>query len=168
MCYAVLVANVFSRLGGLLKGAARGLLAGSSTSPTGAFFADLTPEEHQRMERQRRVALAAAQTVGGPAAWSRSAADLEVLQRMVDEEVFSPTQTFELQALGVVFGDVLETELGLRWVVVMDELGTDPTLRFRDTSIQVNALTMIAQRVTEGRPVKLRELMEEVRRSLPT
>jgi hypothetical protein len=57
--------------------------------------------------------------------------DLPVLQRLIDDRAFSKTQTYELQSLGIAFGDVLASELRLQWVMVTDEYGTDPTLRFK-------------------------------------
>jgi hypothetical protein len=32
---------------------------------------------------------------------------------------------------------VLASELPLRWVMVTDEYGTDPTLRFKETTLQI-------------------------------
>jgi hypothetical protein len=71
-----------------------------------------------------------------------------------------------LQCLGVSFGDVLESELPLRWVMVTDELGTDPTLRFKRTTIQVNALTMISKRVERGEKVRVQRLLDQTREQL--
>ena len=95
-----------------------------------------------------------------------TAADLPVLQRLIDDKVFSQTQTYELQSLGVAFGDVLATELPLRWVVVTDEYGTDPTLRFKATTVQINVLTMISKRIERGENVNLRELLRITREQL--
>ena len=47
----------------------------------------------------------------------------------------------------MVFGDVLASEVPLRWVMVTDEFGTDPTLRLKETTLQVNTLTMISKRL---------------------
>jgi hypothetical protein len=71
-----------------------------------------------------------------------------------------------LQCLGVAFGDVLASELPLRWVMVTDEYGTDPTLRFKDTSLNVNALTMISKRVERDEAVNVSELLRKTREQL--
>lgn len=76
---------------------------------------------------------------------------------------FKKDQTYELQSLGVVFGDVLVSELPLRWVMVTDEFGTDPTLRLKNTTLQVNALTMISKRVERGERVDLADLLRFTR-----
>jgi hypothetical protein len=71
-----------------------------------------------------------------------------------------------LQSLGVVFGDVLTSELPLRWVMITDEFGTDPTLRFKNTSININALTMISKRVERDDPVDVFLLLQKNREAL--
>jgi hypothetical protein len=91
---------------------------------------------------------------------------LSVLQRLIDDKVFSKTQTYELQSLGITFGDVLASELPLRWVMVTDEYGTDPTLRFRATTVQINALTMISRRIEKNEDVNLSELLRITREQL--
>jgi hypothetical protein len=92
--------------------------------------------------------------------------DLPVLQRLIDDRAFSKTQTYELQSLGIAFGDVLASELRLQWVMVTDEYGTDPTLRFKGTTVQVNALTMISKRIEKDEAVDLRELLRITRQQL--
>ena len=64
-----------------------------------------------------------------------------------------------MQCIGVAFGDVLTSELPLRWVLITDEYGTGPTLRFKQTSINVNALTMISKRIERNEAVSLAELL---------
>jgi hypothetical protein len=50
--------------------------------------------------------------------------------------------------------------------MVTDEFGTDPTLRFKKTTIQVNALTMISKRVERDEKVDLLWLLRETREHL--
>lgn len=87
-----------------------------------------------------------------------SEADVPFLQRLVDDKVYAKQQTFELQAIGVCFGDVLAKKLGLEWVLITDQWGTDPTLRYKTTGISINALTMVSKRVEESRQVNLQQL----------
>jgi len=84
----------------------------------------------------------------------------------VDDRVFNKSQTFELQSLAVAFGDVLSGELPLRWVMVTAEYGTDPTLQFKKTTLQVNALTMISKRIEKDAPVDLSKLLSITREQL--
>jgi hypothetical protein len=91
---------------------------------------------------------------------------LSILQRLLDDKAFTKSQTYELQSLGVAFGDVLASEFSLRWVMITDEYGTDPTLRFKNTSINVNPVTMISKRVERDEPVDVFELLRKTREAL--
>ena len=66
----------------------------------------------------------------------------------------------------MVFGDVLVSELPLRWVMITDEYGTDPTLRFKNTSLNINPLTMICKRVESDEPVDVFRLLQQNREAL--
>jgi hypothetical protein len=130
-----------------------------SNLPASGKFHALPSEAIAHLNRQRayvaqlvRERLPGAQLSGG-----RS--DLPVLQDVIDAHVLLPDRTWELQSLGVAFGDALVGMIdGLAWCEVSDEYGTDPTLRYRETSFQVNALTMVSKRVEAGKPVDLEKM----------
>ncbi len=124
-------------------------------SPT---FAELTSADQARIDAQRAVVLSAAKQRYGTSELRQDRNDLILLQRMLDDKVFSPSQTYELQSMGVVFGDALVSQLGLRWVMITDEYGTDPTVVIPDTTANFNALTVISKRVEEGRTVDVSDL----------
>jgi Domain of unknown function (DUF3806) len=95
----------------------------------------------------------------GAPSLTKTKEDLVILQRLIDDQAFRKSQTYELQCLGVAFGDVLANEYPLRWMMVTDEYGTDPTLRYKDMPLQINALTMISKRAERGEPVSLLQLL---------
>lgn len=128
-------------------------------------FAELAGEEAARLDQQRAVVALAAKHYG-TTHLTRTKADLPALQKIVDTGFFQKTQTYELQCLGVAFGDVLASELPLHWVMVTDEYGTDPTLRFKKTTIQINALTMISKRIERDQTVNLSDLLGMTREQL--
>jgi hypothetical protein len=129
-------------------------------------FRELSRQDNARLDQQRAVVAGAAKQRYGTMALTKTKRDLPVLQRLIDEKVFDKSQTYELQSLGVAFGDVLASELPLRWVMVTDEYGTDPTLRFRETAFQINALTMISKRAEEDVPIDLSLLLRWTRKQL--
>ena len=51
-------------------------------------------------------------------------------------------------------------------MMVTDEYGTDPTLRFKNTSVQINALTMISKRIEREESVNLGQLLQTTRDQL--
>ena len=129
-------------------------------------FSELSHWDSERLDQQRALVAAAAKRRYGTAVLSRTKRDLPILQRLIDDKVFKKSQTYELQSLGVVFGDVLANELPLRWVMITDEYGTDPTLRFKNTSININALTVISKRVERGERVDVSSLVQKNREAL--
>ncbi|MBI3476879.1 MAG: DUF3806 domain-containing protein [Acidobacteria bacterium] len=129
-------------------------------------FSELSHADSERLDQQRALVAAAAKRRYGTTALSRTKRDLPILQRLIDDKVFKKSQTYELQSLGVVFGDVLASELPLRWVMITDEFGTDPTLRFKNTSTNINVLTMISKRVERDEPVDVSLLVQKNRETL--
>jgi Domain of unknown function (DUF3806) len=129
-------------------------------------FSEMSDGESERLDQQRALVAAAAKRRYGTAALSRTKGDLPILQRLINDKVFKKSQTYELQSLGVVFGDVLASELPLRWVMITDKYGTDPTLRFENTSININPLTMISKRVERDEPVDVFSLVQKNRDAL--
>ena len=129
-------------------------------------YSELSGQDRERLEQQRALIASTVKQRYSIPALTRAKSDLPILQRPLDDQVFKKTQTYELQSLGVVFGDILASELRLRWVMMTDEFGTDPTLRFKNSSININALTMISKRVERGEHVDLQWLLDKARESL--
>jgi len=140
--------------------------SGQSARPEPKFL-ELSREDIERLDQQRALIVAVLKQRYSATALTRTKKDLPILQKLLDDNVFSKSQTYELQCLGVVFGDVLTSEFPLRWEMIEDEFGTDPTLRFKEkTSVNVNALTMISKRVERGEHVNLSWLVEKTRETL--
>jgi hypothetical protein len=94
---------------------------------------------------------------------ARDGSDLATLQALLDAGVPAPDQTYQLQCLGVVFGMMLVDALdGFDWVIVEDEYGRDPALRYLSTSLLLFPLTMISKRVEDGHRVDVAELFAQV------
>jgi hypothetical protein len=135
----------------------------SSSTPE---FNELADSDKVRLDQQRALVTATVKQKYGTASLTKTVADLPVLQRLIDDNVFTKTQTYELQSLGVAFGDVLASELPLRWEMLTDEYGTDPVLRNKDKPVNINALTMISKRVEQGEVVNLARLHQLTRDQL--
>jgi hypothetical protein len=129
-------------------------------------FSELSVQDKARLDQQRALVATTAKQRYGIPALSRTKQDLPILQRLIDDKVFKKSQTYEWQSLGVVFGDVLASELPLRWVMITDEYGTDPTLRFKNTSVNINALTMLSKRVERDESVDVFSLLQTNREAI--
>ena len=129
-------------------------------------FNEISVSDRVRLDQQRAIVAATAKQKYGIGRLTKTVADLPVLQRLIDDNAFNKTQTYELQSLGVAFGDVLASELPLKWAMVTDEYGTDPTLRYKDKPVNINALTMISKRVERSEVVNLVQLLQITRDQL--
>jgi hypothetical protein len=140
-----------------------------ATQGTGATvkakFSDLSAADSAMLDKQRGV-VAREIATRYEANLTKTKGDLVPLQKLLDDGAFKPTQTFELQSLGVVFGDVLAADAGLHWTMVTDEYGTDPTLIRGNSSLQVNTLTMISKRVERGEKVDVSDLFARAAESV--
>ena len=111
-----------------------------------------------RLARQVSVVSALAERIGLPAP-TGTEADLPILQGILDSGELTADDTYELQALGVAFGRALIAKVdGLDWAIIHDEYGSDPTVRYRNTTLCLNALTAISKRVEDGEEVDVADL----------
>ena len=126
----------------------------------------LDAQANRRLDRQRSlVGTAAARHVGSaPRGGSRD--DLRLLQQLVDQRVFRNDQVYELQALGVVLGDVMVKQLGLSWIVVDDEYGRTRALQYGDGDDVFFPITMISRRYEKNIPVDVEKLYRETEASV--
>jgi hypothetical protein len=72
--------------------------------------------------------------------------DLELLQQLLDRRLVRPDQTRELQAMGVIMGDLLAEDLDMHWVIYEDSLGRSRALRYRESDNYLFPMTMISRR----------------------
>lgn len=134
-------------------------LASVSKETPKAVFSPLSKEMRAQLTKQRAfVSSLLAKSFPGERL-SGTKNDLQLLQLALDAKLLPKTATWELQAFGVVFGDALvSTVPGLSWWQVTDEYGTDPTVRYRETTVQINALTTLSKRVEGGEAVNVEQL----------
>ena len=50
----------------------------------------------------------------------------------------------------------------MEWVVVEDEMGRDPAIRYPGTTVIVFPLTMISKRVEDGEEIDVRDLFSRI------
>ena len=124
----------------------------------GMRFGELGGADQLKSERQRELVVALARRHLGVEIGEASRGDVRTLQRLLDEGVVGAGQTFELQSLGVVLGDVMAATLRLHWVVVDDEQGHSRALRFRESKNVFFPITMISRRVEGGLTVDVEAL----------
>ena len=121
-------------------------------------------DSDERLLSQQRSAVdeLARHHVGSPLSGGTTD-DLRILQELLDQRVLQPDQTYELQALGVVLGDVMVAQLGFSWAVVEDELGRSRALRLGESDELVYPVTMISKRVEADVRFTVNELYAKAR-----
>lgn len=147
----------------LVATAVAGAVVAGREPVTQSTFAELPREMRTQLDSQRQFVARLVQRHFPEQSLTRSPSDLALLQKIVDARLVPRDQTWQLQALGVVFGDALiAIKPGLQWWKVTDEFGTDPTLRFERTTLQINALTMISKRVERGEVPEIEYMAREI------
>jgi len=87
--------------------------------------------------------------------------DIALLQRTLDRNLVTSDQTPELQAMGVILGDLLAQELGMHWVTYQDQLGRSKALRYRDSQNLLFPITMISRRIEVGNRTPVAEIYQK-------
>ena len=127
------------------------LLSAISMSAKDTVYRELPKDTIAHMERQRAFVSDLAQKNALKHKRTGTAADLDLLQEVLEKKLLKKEETWKLQSLGIVLGDAfIASNPGLHWMEVTDEWGTDPVLIYKDTTYQLNPLTMISKRVEDG------------------
>ena len=87
--------------------------------------------------------------------------DLDTLQRILDERIVPAEDTLTLQAMGVVFGDLLGARLDMDWVVYRDSKGRSRALGYRQIDVYLFPVTMISRRQEGGSERRLKPLFDD-------
>jgi hypothetical protein len=94
--------------------------------------------------------------------------DIDTLQRIIDDRLIASDDTLNLQAIGVVLGDLLADRLDMVWVVYRDRKGRSRALRYRETDVYLFPITMISRRQQAGSNRSVRSVYDEaVKTTLP-
>lgn len=122
---------------------------------------DLSYLDRQFMDEQRSLLEDLARTQYGYGFTGVKDDDLKLLQRMLDERVVAPDQTRELQAMGVIMGDLLAEDLGMHWVVYEDNRGRSRALRYLQSDNYLFPITMISRRREAGNTKPVAEIYQK-------
>lgn len=96
------------------------------------------------------------------AKYQTDAGKLGIIRALLDAKVFRSDQTFELRGLGIILGDVLAGQLGMKWKMVEDQHGASPCLVLEGTSIILFPQTMISKRIERGEEVDVFDLFNGI------
>ena len=92
--------------------------------------------------------------------------DLPNLQELILVGGFERGDVRAWQSLGIVFGDILVAEHGLRWVSYEDDLGKSKALRWRKTDNFVFPITFFSKRIHFKQRFTITEVYEQISREI--
>lgn len=119
------------------------------------IISELTDEDVAALAQQRSLIESYLGNEESRRKYEKPAGKLGLLRALLENNVFSPEQNYELQSMGVVLGDVFARELGMEWIVVEDYFGRTPALRYPNTTIILYPITMISKRIEAGEQVEV-------------
>lgn len=122
------------------------LLASAASAQREARISDMSQLDRQYMTQQRDLLADLASNNLGRRFNGNKENDLQILQLLLDRRLVRAEQTRELQAMGVIMGDLLAEELGMHWVIYEDGLGRSRALRYRESQEYLFPITMISRR----------------------
>ena len=127
-------------------------------------FEVYSPSIGQRyiFDRSRRTVRDLLARTVGSTRLTEDESDLGRLQVLIDRRVIRNADVETWQALGVVFGDLLVTVHGLKWVMYEDELGASKALQWRDTTNFVFPVTVFSKRVQFNESIDVRSVFEKI------
>ena len=122
----------------------------------------LTDADQQRLRDQREVVESYLADDSSRQKYQTIAGKLGTIRAILQESSLKPSQTYELQCLGVVLGDAYVQDMKMEWIIVEEPHRRDPAIRFPGTSIVLFPLTMISKRVERGETVDVFDLYNEI------
>jgi hypothetical protein len=119
------------------------------------IISELTDEDVAALAEQRSLIESYLGDEESRRKYQKPVGKLGLLRALLEKQVFSAEQTYELQSMGVVLGDVFAQDLGMGWIVVEDSFGRTPALRYPNTTIILYPITMISKRIEAGEQVDI-------------
>ena len=139
-----------------------------------ARISDMSQLDRQYMTQQREIIANLAASNLGRRFNGNKENDLQILQLLLDRRLVRADQTRELQAMGIIMGDLLAADLGMHWVIYEDGMGRSRALRYRESQEYLFPVTMISRRqeVDNQTPVaviyqKAYDIIDPLRPELP-
>lgn len=87
--------------------------------------------------------------------------DLRLLQKLLNRQIVSRENRQGLQAMGVILGDHLKREEGLRWIIYIDKYGRSRSLAVPAQDEVIFPITMISRRAEVGNKVNVEDIYKK-------
>jgi hypothetical protein len=131
--------------------------AGASAQLLDKRVSPLSALDRQYMDRQRELVTELTLRHYGSRCCRREA-EIDLLQRLLDDRIVGDDQTEILQGMGILLGDLLAAELDLHWVVYEDARGRSRALQLDETDNFLFPATMISRRREAGDRIPIMDI----------
>ncbi len=121
-----------------------------------------TDSDLNRLKDQRAVVEKFLADENSRQKYRTAAGKLGTIRAILDAKAFKPSQTYELQCLGIVLGDAFVQEMKMEWVMVEDQDGRDPAVQLPGTSIILYPMTMISKRIERAEKIDVFDIFNGV------
>lgn len=128
-----------------------------------ARITELSYLDKQYMTQQRELIADLAALELGRSFNGNQDNDLEILQLLLDRRLVRSDQTRELQAMGIIMGDLLAADLGMNWVIYEDSQGRSRALRYQQSDEYLFPVTMISRRREVGNQTPVAVIYQKAR-----
>jgi hypothetical protein len=128
-----------------------------------ARITELSYLDKQYMSQQRELIADLAALELGRSFNGNQDNDLEILQLLLDRRLVRSDQTRELQAMGIIMGDLLAADLGMNWVIYEDSQGRTRALRYQQSDEYLFPVTMISRRREVGNQTPVAVIYQKAR-----
>lgn len=143
------------------------LLALATTANAAQWRTDpLTPLDQRYMEERRQELNSLAQISLGRSFGHSRDSDLRIIQDILDRKLVGADETAQLQAMGIVLGEYLRREHGLRWVVYSDAKGRSRALEVPAKDEFIFPVTQISSRVRVGAEVDVQAIYQRLEQEI--
>ena len=122
----------------------------------------LTPLDQRYMDERRQEVNSLAQMSLGRSFGHGRESDLRLIQNILDRKLLKPDDTAQLQALGIILGEHLRRENGLRWVIFSDAKGRSRALEVPAKDDFLFPVTQISSRVRVGADVDVKAIFQRL------
>lgn len=89
--------------------------------------------------------------------------DLANIQKLIDSGKFNPRQKDPYEAFAMVFGAIVINEMdGMDWATVVDGKNEYPVLRYKDTQLIVDPVSIIWSKIKDGGKCNINDEFEKI------
>lgn len=111
------------------------LACGGAMATDNQKLLPFTKQDIQALDKQRATIEKYLADASSKEKFKTPVGKLGTLRALIEGKVFKADQTYELQSMGVVLGDVFVQDMGFHWIMVQDEYGKDPAIQYKDTTV---------------------------------